>query len=37
METYHHHQADSIVAVGGGAPMDVAKAIALVGILPLRC
>ncbi|WP_348918292.1 hypothetical protein [Adonisia turfae] len=25
------------MAVGGGAPMDVAKAIALVGILPLRC
>ena len=27
---YQHHSADGIIAVGGGAPMDVAKAIALM-------
>ncbi|EKU99051.1 alcohol dehydrogenase, class IV [Leptolyngbya sp. PCC 7375] len=34
LEAYHHHQADGIVAVGGGAPMDVAKAIALMAHHP---
>ncbi|NER83197.1 MAG: iron-containing alcohol dehydrogenase [Leptolyngbya sp. SIO1D8] len=31
---YREHQADGIVAVGGGAPMDVAKAIALMAYHP---
>ena len=31
---YQHHKADGIVAVGGGAPMDVAKAIALMANHP---
>ncbi|MEM6427081.1 MAG: iron-containing alcohol dehydrogenase [Cyanobacteria bacterium P01_D01_bin.128] len=31
---YQDHQADGIVAVGGGAPMDVAKAIALMAYHP---
>lgn len=30
LSAYRHHRADGIVAVGGGAPMDVAKAIALM-------
>lgn len=34
LTAYRDHQADGIVAVGGGAPMDVAKAIALMAHHP---
>ncbi|WP_017299844.1 iron-containing alcohol dehydrogenase [Nodosilinea nodulosa] len=34
VEAWKAHQADGIVAVGGGAPMDVAKAIALMANHP---
>ncbi|MEO1351486.1 MAG: iron-containing alcohol dehydrogenase [Cyanobacteria bacterium J06635_15] len=34
LAAYRQHQADGIVAVGGGAPMDVAKAIALMANHP---
>ena len=34
LAAYREHQADGIVAVGGGAPMDVAKAIALMAHHP---
>lgn len=30
VEAYDSHEADGIVAIGGGAPMDVAKAVALM-------
>lgn len=34
LAAYHEHEADGIVAIGGGAPMDVAKAIALMAHHP---
>lgn len=34
LSVYRHHDADGIVVVGGGAPMDVAKAIALMANHP---
>jgi alcohol dehydrogenase class IV len=34
LERWHVHQADGIVAIGGGAPVDVAKAIALMANHP---
>lgn len=34
LAAYREHNADGIVAVGGGAPMDVAKAIALMAYHP---
>ncbi|MBW4653024.1 MAG: iron-containing alcohol dehydrogenase [Kaiparowitsia implicata GSE-PSE-MK54-09C] len=34
LAAYRDHQADGIVAIGGGAPMDVAKAIALMAHHP---
>lgn len=34
VQAWHHHHADGIVAIGGGAPVDVAKAIALMSNHP---
>jgi alcohol dehydrogenase class IV len=34
VQTYHSHGADAIIAIGGGAPMDVAKVIALMAHHP---
>lgn len=34
LTAYREHEADGIIAVGGGAPMDVAKAIALIAYHP---
>jgi 4-hydroxybutyrate dehydrogenase len=35
VETYYHHRCDCIVAVGGGSPLDAAKAIRLKTTHPL--